>query len=109
VYFFCNQEDAVSNPRLALPPADRAHIRKGPQDTRFSQAVGRWRLAKAFAADLLLLALAAGLAACGGSMSSGPAPTPTQTPSPVPTPDTRANALLSQMTQSEKLQWCRAE
>jgi beta-glucosidase len=51
----------------------------------------------------MLLFLAAGLTACGGSSSSSTvAPTPTPTPST--DPDSRADAMLAQMTQAEKLQ-----
>lgn len=42
------------------------------------------------------------LSACGGSLiASSPAPTPTPTPA---TSDERADAMLAQMTQAEKLQ-----
>jgi hypothetical protein len=51
---------------------------------------------------LALLALAVGMSACGGS-SSPSTPTPTPTPTPT-TSDGKADALLAQMTQEEKLQ-----
>jgi beta-glucosidase len=54
---------------------------------------------------LLILPLALALAACGGSSSSSSTPTPT--PMPVPTtgtPDARADAVLGEMTQADKLQ-----
>ena len=53
---------------------------------------------KAAAAGLLLFAVAAGLTSCGGTSTSHPHPPPPTTP------DAKADALLAQMTQAEKLQ-----
>jgi len=51
-------------------------------------------------ACIIVLLLATFMSSCGGGSST---PTPTPTPSPT-TPDEKADALLAQMTQSEKLQ-----
>jgi len=59
--------------------------------------------AKAPLALLLILPLALGLAGCGGSSSSSSTPTP----NPIPTsgtPDARADVVLGEMTQAEKLE-----
>jgi beta-glucosidase len=53
---------------------------------------------------LLILPLAIGLAACGGSSSSSTSTTTTTTTTTSGTPDARADAMLAQMTQAEKLQ-----
>jgi beta-glucosidase len=53
---------------------------------------------------LLILPLAWGLAGCGGSASSSTSTTTTTTTTTSGTPDTRADAMLAQMTQAEKLQ-----
>jgi beta-glucosidase len=54
---------------------------------------------------LLILPLAIGLAACGGSSSSSTSTTTTTTTTTTTgTPDARADAMLAQMTQAEKLQ-----
>jgi len=60
------------------------------------------RCAAGLLAALPILLLAAGITACGGSSSSSS--TVTTTPPPSTDPDTRADALLAQMTQAEKLQ-----
>ncbi len=65
------------------------------------------RVVETVFASAALLALVIALGSCGGSSSSTPSPTPTPTPSPTPTPttpDEKADALLAQMTQAEKLQ-----
>ncbi|HKD59149.1 MAG TPA: glycoside hydrolase family 3 C-terminal domain-containing protein [Terracidiphilus sp.] len=53
---------------------------------------------KAAVAGLLLFVAAAGLTSCGGTSTSHPPPPPPTTP------DAKADALLAQMTQAEKLQ-----
>lgn len=68
-------------------------------------ALSRRSCAKTPLAPLLILPLFLALAGCGGSGS--PSPTPTPTPTPIPTsgtPDARADAVLAEMTQAEKLQ-----
>ena len=55
----------------------------------------------------LMLPAALGMAGCGGAASSTPTPTPTPAPTPTPTsgtPDARADQMLAQMTQTDKLQ-----
>ena len=59
------------------------------------------RFAKHFLASIGLIVFAAGLISCGGHSSSSPTPAPTPTPT---TSDGKADALLAQMTQAEKLQ-----
>jgi beta-glucosidase len=61
------------------------------------------RSANALLALLLILPLAWGLAACGGSSSSSTSTTTTTTTTTSGTPDARADAMLAQMTQAEKL------
>src|SRR3974390_1931630 len=59
------------------------------------------KAAKISAACLLLFIATAGMTSCGGSPSPPPPPPP---PPPPTTPDAKADALLAQMTQAEKLQ-----
>jgi beta-glucosidase len=73
----------VSEITLAAPARRRRSRAKGPL------------------ACLLILPLVLALAACGGSSSSSSTPTP---PPTTGTPDQRADAMLAQMTQAEKLQ-----
>ncbi len=62
------------------------------------------RFVETAATSIALLAFACVLSSCGGSSSPTPT-TPTPTPTPTPTtPDAKADALLAQMTQAEKLQ-----
>ncbi len=51
--------------------------------------------------SVALLALLIGMSSCGGNSTSTPTPMPTPTPT---TSDEKADALLAQMTQAEKLQ-----
>ena len=59
------------------------------------------RAAETIGVASALLALVITVSSCGGSSASTPTPTPTPTPT---TPDAKADALLAQMTQAEKLQ-----
>ena len=59
------------------------------------------RVAETIGTASALLALVIVVSSCGGSSSSTPTPAPTPTPT---TPDEKADALLAQMTQAEKLQ-----
>ena len=59
------------------------------------------RVAETIGVSIALLALVIAISSCGGNSSSTPTPTPTPTPT---TPDAKADALLAQMTQGEKLQ-----
>ncbi|HEX8811232.1 MAG TPA: glycoside hydrolase family 3 N-terminal domain-containing protein, partial [Terracidiphilus sp.] len=57
--------------------------------------------AKVPVAYVLLCILAIGISSCGGTSTSSATPPP---PPPATTPDQKADALLAQMTQAEKLQ-----
>jgi beta-glucosidase len=73
------------------------------ENTFASPAMRGRSWAKAPLALLLILPLALGLAGCGGSSSSSSTPTP----NPIPTsgtPDARADVVLGEMTQAEKLE-----
>ena len=59
------------------------------------------RVAESSVLHPLCLRLVIAASSCGGSPSSAPSPTPTPTPT---TPDAKADALVAQMTQAEKLQ-----
>ncbi len=59
------------------------------------------RAAETIGTASALLALVFAVSSCGGSSSSSPTPPPTPTPT---TPDGKADALIAQMTQAEKLQ-----
>jgi beta-glucosidase len=59
------------------------------------------RSTKQLATSLALLTFTLGLSSCGGHSSSSPNPPPAPTPT---TSDEKADALLAQMTQTEKLQ-----
>jgi|ERR1035441_6986479 hypothetical protein len=83
----------------ATPPAPGATALKNAEGFHTGRASHRRRNAKMPAVFLLILPLALGLTACGVSLSVTPTPTPAPT-----TPDTRADALLAQMTQAQKLQ-----
>ena len=61
----------------------------------------RPRFAPLLLPALVLVAFALGLSSCGGHSSTSPTPTPTPTPT---TSDEKADALIAQMTQAEKLQ-----
>jgi len=53
----------------------------------------------------LMFPAAVGLTGCGGAASSTPTPAPTPTPTPTSgTPDARADQMIAQMTQADKLQ-----
>jgi beta-glucosidase len=59
------------------------------------------RFAQYLLIPFAVFALSLGLSSCGGHPSSNPTPTPTPTPN---TSDGKADALIAQMTQGEKLQ-----
>jgi beta-glucosidase len=65
---------------------------------------GKWDCAGVIGAGVLTLILVALLAGCRSGQNSGSTTTPFTLPPPSLTPDQRADAVLAQMTQDEKIQ-----
>jgi len=87
---------------IAVSPVAAVSQRVIPGNTSSGPASHRCLRAIGPLAFLLILLAALGLTACGGSSSSSTSTTTTTTTSG--TPDARADAMLAQMTQAEKLQ-----